>query len=40
MGMFGNYGKLSNEAINYLDYIMTEFHCLNKIKGAKKYDNL
>lgn len=33
--MFGNYGKLSNEARNYLDYALKEFQCLNKIKGAK-----
>lgn len=35
MVMFGNYGKLSNEARNYLDYTLKEFQCLNKVKGAK-----
>lgn len=33
--MFGNYGKLSDEARNYLDFTLKEFQCLNKIKGAK-----
>lgn len=35
MVMFGNYGKLSDEARNYLDYTLKEFQCLNKLKGAK-----
>lgn len=35
MVMFGNYGKLSDEARNYLDFTLKEFQCLNKIKGAK-----